>query len=66
MKHKYDIPIWIPTSIFDGTETYEEYIERNADELYEDYVVDRRFSPEDVIKLLRIGQQRKMEISSKL
>jgi hypothetical protein len=55
---RYNIRIYPPTPVVTGEITAEQYIESCADELYNTWVCDKRFDPEDIKKLIDIGYER--------
>jgi len=59
MPRKYKMLIYPPTSVVVGNETADEYIERMADALYDEWVCDHRFDPEDLKELIDIAVSRR-------
>jgi len=62
---KYNIKIYPPTSVVEGKETVDHYIESCADDLYNEWVCGMRFEPEDIKTLIDIGKKRYWEKAEK-
>lgn len=56
---KYNIQVYPTTDIIQNKKSVEQYIEKCADILYDDWVCGMRFSPEDIKKLIDIAVERR-------
>jgi hypothetical protein len=52
-----EISVYPTTQMVMGQKTRDEVLEKAAEELYDEWVIDRRFRPEDIVKLMRLATE---------